>query len=217
MSKINVDTWEPESGTAATLMATGDTVTVPSGAELDIASGATLDVNGTLDVTGATVTGLTTGKILQVLESVKTDTASTTAVGASPVDITGMTVDITPSATTSKVLVFCNVSIGGPANNSTYITLARVVGGVEVIPLIGDTAGSRTSAAASTTSAHASGPAVSALQYLDSPATTSAVTYNVKWAQQYAGTSYLNRSSTDTDSSAYERTTSSITVMEIGA
>jgi hypothetical protein len=38
-------------------MATGDTVTVPSGAELDIASGATLDVNGTIDVTGATLTG----------------------------------------------------------------------------------------------------------------------------------------------------------------
>lgn len=57
MSKINVDTWEPESGTAATLMATGDTVTVPSGAELDIASGATLDVNGTIDITGATATG----------------------------------------------------------------------------------------------------------------------------------------------------------------
>ena len=34
MSKINVDTWEPESGTAATLMASGDTVTVPSGAEV---------------------------------------------------------------------------------------------------------------------------------------------------------------------------------------
>ena len=57
MSKINVDTWEPESGNAATLMASGDTVTVPSGAELDIASGATLDVNGTIDVTGAITTG----------------------------------------------------------------------------------------------------------------------------------------------------------------
>jgi len=34
MSKINVDTWEPESGTAATLMASGDTVTVPSGATI---------------------------------------------------------------------------------------------------------------------------------------------------------------------------------------
>jgi hypothetical protein len=47
MSKINVDTWEPESGTAATLMASGDTVTVPSGASLVIASGATITNSGT--------------------------------------------------------------------------------------------------------------------------------------------------------------------------
>ena len=76
MSKINVDTWEPESGTAATLMASGDTVTLPSGAilavasggdinvasggEIDIASGATLDVNGIIDLTGATKTGFPT-------------------------------------------------------------------------------------------------------------------------------------------------------------
>ena len=77
MSKINVDTWEPESGTAATLMASGDTVTLPNGAilavasggdinvasggEIDIASGATLDVNGTIDLTGATKTGFPEG------------------------------------------------------------------------------------------------------------------------------------------------------------
>jgi len=77
MSKINVDTWEPESGTAATLMASGDTVTLPDGAilavasggdinvasggEIDIASGATLDVNGTIDLTGATKTGFPGG------------------------------------------------------------------------------------------------------------------------------------------------------------
>jgi hypothetical protein len=47
MSKINVNTWEPETGTAATLMATGDTVTVPSGATLAIASGATITNSGT--------------------------------------------------------------------------------------------------------------------------------------------------------------------------
>ena len=51
MSKINVNTWEPESGTAATLMASGDTVTVPSGASLVVASGATINI------TGATQTG----------------------------------------------------------------------------------------------------------------------------------------------------------------
>ena len=47
MSKINVNTWEPESGTAATMMGSGDTVTVPSGATLAIASGATLANSGT--------------------------------------------------------------------------------------------------------------------------------------------------------------------------
>ncbi len=34
MSKINVNTWEPESGTDLTLGASGDTVTIPSGATI---------------------------------------------------------------------------------------------------------------------------------------------------------------------------------------
>jgi len=58
MSTLNVDTWEPESGSAATLMATGDTVTVPSGASLVVASGATINI------TGATQTGFPTGGLL---------------------------------------------------------------------------------------------------------------------------------------------------------
>jgi hypothetical protein len=45
MSKIEVDTIEPQSGTSLTLGASGDTITVPSGA--------------TLDVTSATVSGIT--------------------------------------------------------------------------------------------------------------------------------------------------------------
>tara|TARA_R110002020_G_scaffold270524_1_gene485787 strand:- start:8431 stop:9093 length:663 start_codon:yes stop_codon:yes gene_type:complete len=51
MSKINVDTWEPESSTAMTMGASGDTTTVPSGASLVVASGATINI------TGATQTG----------------------------------------------------------------------------------------------------------------------------------------------------------------
>ena len=55
MSTLNVNTWEPESGTAATLMATGDTVTVPSGATLRIGSGAIINI------TDATQTGFPAG------------------------------------------------------------------------------------------------------------------------------------------------------------
>jgi len=47
MSKINVNTWEPETGTALTMGASGDTVTVPSGATLAVASGATITNSGT--------------------------------------------------------------------------------------------------------------------------------------------------------------------------
>jgi hypothetical protein len=101
MSKINVDTWEPESGTAATLMASGDTVTLPNGAilavasggdinvasggEIDIASGATLDVNGTIDLTGATTTGFPAGglfsgyAVFQDQKSVNTDAGTFTS------------------------------------------------------------------------------------------------------------------------------------------
>ena len=55
MSKINVNTWEPEgSSTDAVMMASGDTVTVPSGATLAIASGATVTNSGTSTGFGAT-------------------------------------------------------------------------------------------------------------------------------------------------------------------
>jgi len=51
MSKINVNTWEPETLQALTMGASGDTTTVPSGASLVVASGATINI------TGATQTG----------------------------------------------------------------------------------------------------------------------------------------------------------------
>ena len=68
MSKINVNAWEPETGTALTMGASGDTVTVPSGATLAVASGATITNSGT-------ATGFAAG-----LNSVQTFTSSGTSV-----------------------------------------------------------------------------------------------------------------------------------------
>ena len=82
MSKINVDTWEPESGTAATLMASGDTVTVPSGASLVVASGATINI------TDATQTGFPSAGF----NSVQVFTASGT--WTRPTDITKVIVEV---------------------------------------------------------------------------------------------------------------------------
>ena len=49
------------------------------------------------------------GKVLQVLSTTKDDTWDTTS--SSWVDVTGMSVDITPSATSSKILVTLNMMI----------------------------------------------------------------------------------------------------------
>src|SRR5210317_422159 len=55
MSKIEVDTIEPQSGTSLTLGASGDTITIPSGATLD-GSNATLTGIGTATTNGITET-----------------------------------------------------------------------------------------------------------------------------------------------------------------
>lgn len=55
MGTLFVDKLDPQSGTSLEIGSNGDTMTVPSGATLDVASG------GTLDLTGATVTGFTSG------------------------------------------------------------------------------------------------------------------------------------------------------------
>ena len=77
MSKINVDTWEPESGTALTMGASGDTTTVPSGASLVVASGATINI------TGATQTGFPSAGFHQLV--VRSSTGSATYSPASGV------------------------------------------------------------------------------------------------------------------------------------
>ena len=61
------------------------------------------------------------------------------------------------------------------------------------------------------------GPGVATVNHLDSPATTSAVTYGLYHAEADNGSNglYINRSQSDTDNTNFNRVTSSITLMEI--
>jgi hypothetical protein len=99
-SEIKANKISPATGTAFTFGDSGDTFTVPSGTTLDIASGATLDA------TGATVSGLTTGKVLQ-LQSVELAGSTAATTSTSYID-TGLNISITPTASTSKIIVIAN-------------------------------------------------------------------------------------------------------------
>lgn len=168
-------------------------------------------VTGTLAVQG----GTGTGKLLQVVSTTKSDTFSSSA--ASFTDITGLSVSITPTSATSKVLITAQVTTSnGSGAGSTYISLRLVRDSTAVG--VGDTAGSRIRATSQIQTVDTGSAQSGILHFQDSPATTSATTYKIQVYNQNTGvTTYINRSSVDSDSAVYARSTSTITVMEIAA
>ena len=150
------------------------------------------------------------GNVLQVVSTTKTDTFSSSS--SSWTDITGLSVSITPSSTSSKVLVM--YSIVTSVNTSQFPILRLVRGSTAIAS--GD---SYASSELGTTSAWSGGGVnythVQSTQYLDSPSTTSATTYKAQIIATASQAHYINRNLRD-DGNYYEpRTVSSITVMEI--
>jgi hypothetical protein len=198
MSEIKADKLSPRTGSGTvTLGDSGDTFTVPSGVTL---------------TNSGTATGF--GKVLQVVSAVKTDVASTTSATLAS---TGLEVSITPSATSSKVLILISANIGTKDDVAPYFQINR--NSTVLTDALGDAAGSRVRSAARTQqqySIYSIFPVP--IIYLDSPSSTSALTYKLMWAQggpTGGFISYLNRTYQDIDSAIYGRSSSTITVMEI--
>jgi hypothetical protein len=156
------------------------------------------------------------GKVAQVLSTLKTDTFSTTS--TSPVTITGLSQTITPSAATSKILIMVSLS-AGVSNVDSDIGLFELSGG-NTATYKADTAGNRRRSVHwvrrggdSAITAATNMPMT--MVYLDSPNTTSAVTYNATAWRGNGGTAFVNRSGIDSDDGSWGRSASTITVMEI--
>ena len=162
------------------------------------------------------------GGIVQVVFVEKTDAESLTS-NSTPQLIPGLSATITPKFNTSKILVqvVFHASIGGNYA-SHYMVLRR--GATDIC--IGDAAGSRIRGSIALQSAtfwddnssalYSMGQA--SLNFLDSPATDTAVTYGLYHADA-DGTNalYVNRSRNDSDSNNYIRVASTITLMEVSA
>ena len=159
-------------------------------------------------VTAAKATGF--GKIAQVLSTTKTDTTSVSQSG-SFADITGMSVSITPSATSSKILVICSANV---ATNTGYNLHLRLVRDSTAI-CIGDAAGSRSRVSMGIRPASTYDRIERSMNFLDSPSSTSAIAYKLQWRQVDDTTAYLNRTHDDSDDEHRPRLASTITVMEV--
>jgi len=180
-------------------------------------------------VSASTLTGtqtiprgtLPTGSVLQVVQTVKTDTFVTSA-SATDTAVTGLTVSITPTSSSSKILVFCNLGIAAENAQGGAPKLTRTISATTTQLSLADAAGSRSrgSFAGSAYRGNSSNYLLmlwhQSLTYLDSPATTSATTYGVQVSSISTGT-YINRTGDDSNSGDMYRGVSYITVMEIAA
>ena len=171
---------------------------------------------------GAPPSGI--GKILQVVSTTKTDTfTATIAAAGGSASVTGLTAAITPSSATSKILVMVDINGTrdvGSGNGYPQVTFSITRNGTAIS--VGDTAGSRVSITngiiAPVGGVNSLGAA--SATFLDSPATTSPITYGIDIHSITSTTNvtyYVNRSVTDSSSVTYPRATSTITVMEVSA
>ena len=165
-----------------------------------IPSGHTLDVSGGTLVPSA-------GAVVQVLSATKTDTASFTT--GSWIDVNGLSVTITPTSASSKILVSCDLFTGINNVNSMYWRFAKNsapigVGNSGTILSSGGYYSDVSNAVFSFSGTSGS--------FLDSPNTTSSVTYNIQ-VRTYDNTQtgYLNRRGQDTLVGAI----STLNIMEI--
>ena len=164
---------------------------------------------------GLATSGMPTGSVVQVVQTTKTDTFSSNET-TNFIDLTGMTVSITPTSNTNKIFVMYTLNTGIVGGGyGFHIKLLR--GSTEIAR--GDQDGSnRVRVTTSAQSASSSYPLfLQAMNFLDSPTTTSETTYKLQgrgW-NSGAGNFYINRSESDSDSLSYARPISTITAMEI--
>ena len=156
------------------------------------------------------------GKILQVVQTVKKD--KTTIQSTSLVDIAGMSVTITPSSASNKVLI--KYSIIAFTNNQYWNM--RLVRGSDTTIFIGDENASATSQSRGSfggyMTSYVDGRCV-AQEFLDSPNTTSATTYKLQAHLPYSSSYILgiNNSPTQDNYTYMSNCVSTITAMEIAA
>lgn len=142
------------------------------------------------------------GKVLQVVHA--TDNTNTTSTSTTYAD-SGLTASITPSATSSKVLVIATQNGCYKMNSDTSLFLKLLRGATDLIEF------ERNAGQTASTAYNFIGTC--ATTYLDSPATTSSTTYKVQLRNKVAGGNGVGVNA----ESGGVNTTSSITLIEIGA
>jgi hypothetical protein len=159
------------------------------------------------------------GTPTNIVQAVKTDseTISPAAATGAPTTsntygVTNLSLTITPASASSRFLLMTDLHYSAPGSTPGWVFFR----GTSPIG-IGDAASNRRRSTAGT------GLQVDLNQisgqghmtFIDSPATTTAITYSVRFWSDNTNIIYINRSQNDSDSSTGIRTISTLTIMEL--
>lgn len=166
----------------------------------------------------STVSGITGGKILQVVSATKTDTFSASVASGANSDVTGLSVTITPSSTSSTI--YLSGMVYGSSSGLYFVAIDIDRNGTNIVNPASP--GSRTPALTGSRQSTTSGQyGMNGLPIaiIDSPASTSALTYQVRVVNTSASTRtmYVNRTHDDSNIDDTPRAISTLAAMEVSA
>ena len=157
------------------------------------------------------------GSVIQVVQAIKTDTTASTSTSFE--DVSDLSVNITPSSTSNKILINISISYGSQTYAGFFKILAITAGGSysDLTGAIGTASSNRTRMTMGALGGTADDAEISTatMMYLDSPNTTSQRTYKVQYTHRHSGTMTINTGYTTTDADYTGRAISTITCMEI--
>jgi hypothetical protein len=159
----------------------------------------------------------TFGAALQVVSAFKTDPFSTTSTSG---EITGLSVSITPTSSSSRILIFFSVAYDNSQSdnsndsgggfrifrNGSHLTGTSGQASASRFPCTSDFGGNPNADQSGLGRYHA---------VIDNPATTSSTTYSLGFIQSSGDTLFVNRARADPDQGDDGRFASSITVIEL--
>jgi len=177
-----------------------------------------VSINGNTGV----ITGLTSlpdsamasGSVIQVVSITKTDVFSEETANATYTSA-ALAATITPLNASNKILVSVNATVGMQSANRIGFGIFKA----GTILVQGDADSNRTRVTSQADSYSAARAVFIGGQFLDIAGGTSAITYDVRLIHGQGTTKflYLNRTGTNTDNASFQRSVSTITLMEIAA
>ena len=180
MSKLFVDQVDPKTATTLTLGTSGDTISIPSGVTI---------------ANAGTATGFGGGKVAQYVAATPTIGETSTTSGTLVVGGGGINLTITPSSSSNKILIAFHCILAAAEDCGVFVDIQRAIsGGATTSGIFNAESGSATQGAGGFGSSGNSAVWYSMVGqfFVDSPSTTSAITYKPMFARWFgSGTVYM--------------------------